>query len=228
MLANLFALLPWTIVALYLLLCELMDTKARLSQLEEDWPSAAKLVNNRAMRLVLLIVCLGFLGKNVGNSLAISPPPSVTIKAPPAPIITSIAPTPRQEVPDAVLRFVNIPKLIVADSTGKFFLPEFQVKNFGGKSVPTQLSARLYLSVRPTVVAGEWEPLNSSDDPQMPVELWSGGFAEISPGEIWHSPALTAQIQGGLKEKIQGKLRIFYGAEKPADLEFTIDVPPTN
>jgi hypothetical protein len=223
MLTNALSWLPWAIVVVYLFLCEIMDTKARVSQLEQDWPTAAKFVNNRAMRLVLLIVCLGFLGKDISNSVAVNWPP-IIIKAPPAPIVASFArllPAP-DSVRNALLRFVNIKQSFTADSDGKFDLPEFQVKNFGGRVVPTQLSARLYLSVHPDLISGTWMPLNSSDEPKMPVELWSGGFVLVSPGEIWHSPALAGQVKGGLKESIQGKLKVFYGADKPAELDFTI------
>jgi hypothetical protein len=228
MLSSFFSWLPWAIVAVYLVLCEIMDTKARLTQLEEDWPTAAKLVNNRAMRLVLLIVCVAFLGKDISNTVAVSSPPNVIIKPPPAPIFPSFAPVipGRDSIASALLRFVNVQQSFIADANGNFGIPEFQLKNFGGRAAPSQVSARLYLSMRPNTLNGAWEPLNSSDEPNMPVELWTGGFAEISPGETWHTPPLAVQVQGGLKGPIQGKLRVFYGADKPAELDFSVE-PPT-
>jgi len=84
---RLLQLLPWAVAALYVIVCEFMDTKGRLETIEAKWPRIWKLLNNRAARLVLLIVAIGFLAHDYRDAVAIAPSPRPLFPAPVTPQI---------------------------------------------------------------------------------------------------------------------------------------------
>ncbi len=57
-------LLPWLIVIVYVVFCEVLDTKSRMETIQKDWPRLWRLINNRPARLVLLMVAIGLLARD--------------------------------------------------------------------------------------------------------------------------------------------------------------------
>jgi hypothetical protein len=72
---------------------EILDWTSRFEIVERKWPKAWRAMNNRPMRLILLVACFVFLLKDFRDAAAISPPPTITIKAAGVPVI----PIPQQE-----------------------------------------------------------------------------------------------------------------------------------
>ena len=93
----------------------------------------------------------------------------------------------------------------------------FQVR-VSGNSTP--LSVRLYFSV-PGQTAGLWQK-TPSDESGFPTELWEGSQWPVSPQETWSTTEGGIQPQGAYNFPISAKVKVFFGADKPLEINFTI------
>lgn len=75
-------LIPWALGILYVVLCEVLDTKGRIDQINQNYPRVGKLIQNRPMRLVLLVVAIGFLAQDARQAVPIVPPPAKPLPPP--------------------------------------------------------------------------------------------------------------------------------------------------
>jgi hypothetical protein len=92
-----------TLLGLYVLFAELLDTIGRLEIIEKRWPPVWRAMSNRPFRLALLLFLLVLLAKDLSERWHANDPASltVTVPAPPAPIVnfgTASAP-PKPQAP---------------------------------------------------------------------------------------------------------------------------------
>ena len=100
-------------------------------------------------------------------------------------------------------------------------ISSFQVR-LNGCSTAT-LSARLYLSVQVNN-ASMWQ-IFASEEPSFPTAIWEGSSWPVSPQETWSTTEFVATFKGVPSYPIAGKLKVFYGADKPVEANFTILKP---
>jgi hypothetical protein len=111
---------------------------------------------------------------------------------------------------------------ISAQSPQLIQLSEFQIKNVG-THVTGAVTARMYFSKVVNPLGPVWQP-TPSEEPKFPFACFSGvgGGPIINPQETWNWPAFSGQSEQSLDEPIRVKLKLFYGAAKPAEVNFTI------
>ena len=100
-------------------------------------------------------------------------------------------------------------------------MSSFQVKLNGSSTAA--LSVRLYLSA-PMNNASMWQVF-ASEEPGFPTAIWEGTTWPVSPQETWSTSEFVATFRGVPLFPIAGKLKVFYGAEKPVEANFTIVKP---
>jgi hypothetical protein len=76
-------------LVLYALLTEGLDWIGRAEIIEHRWPLLWGAMNNRPMRLILIVVAIGMLARVVGDFRAGAEPPEVKFQAPKVPEINS-------------------------------------------------------------------------------------------------------------------------------------------
>lgn len=93
------------------MLLQYLDWQGRADVLKEKHPTIWRAVNSRPMRLVVLVLIVGFLARDFRDSAATAPPPSLRTSPPPAPLIREApkAPTiaPAVDRSGAIDRYLN-------------------------------------------------------------------------------------------------------------------------
>ncbi len=111
----------------------------------------------------------------------------------------------------------------IRDNSKIINLADFKLRNTGTSATgPTSL--RLYLSKEANTTTPYWVP-TASDEAGFPAAFYSAGvgaYIIINPQEIWNWPSFMAQNKEDVSEPIRAKLKVFYGAEKPAEAHFVI------
>jgi len=106
-------------------------------------------------------------------------------------------------------------------------LDELNLRNVGGK--PTgPVSVRLYFSKQINPVPfngafGIWEA-TASDESKFPYAYYGGTLGTpplVNPQETWNWVGFAASLPDGLNEPLRCKVKVFYGAPKPAEANFT-------
>jgi hypothetical protein len=103
-----------------------------------------------------------------------------------------------------------------------FALQPFQAEN-SGESV-NQISAHLYFSVPIDAMTASWTSIASDDSKFVSAFLWTTPVtaAPISHGETTSLPEFQGNKVLGFTAPISARLKIFYGADKPAEANFTV------
>lgn len=104
-------------------------------------------------------------------------------------------------------------------------LSEFHTKNYGSHATGP-ISVRLYLSKQVSEVGSLWQ-VTSSEEPEYPSCFWTTGAsgAVINPQETWNWGSFAGTIDTSSLDSndvMKGKLKVFYGADKPAVADFTL------
>jgi hypothetical protein len=116
---------------------------------------------------------------------------------------------------------------VIAESAEHFFFPEqFRVKNLGSH-VTGEISVQIYLSQK-GAGGGGWVPA-ISDEPgflsefDMPA-FWLNGHLRIDPGQTIYIGQFSGSFDSHWlpTDVVSAKLKVFYGAEKPAIVRFKI------
>ena len=98
-------------LALYVVICEFLDVIGRLEIIEKRWPKVHSAMSNRPMRLVLIILVLGLIGKDVIDRLQMKVPALyVTIKPPIVPEVVFVSPG---TVPKTTSQVGNYPAYVI-------------------------------------------------------------------------------------------------------------------
>jgi len=118
-------------------------------------------------------------------------------------------------------------RTVMSDTTSFVSLGNLHLKNVGDKT-SDPVSARLYIAVKmpqPFAVGGGPWPTTQSEEPDFPLAFYYPGMGEhprINPTETWNVPVFQLQPPTPWTKPIKAKLKVFYGASKPAEAEFTI------
>src|ERR1035437_4023520 len=84
----------WQLVAVAFAICplvfiEILDWHGRFDVIEKRWPTLWAAMNNRAARLLLIVIAIAFLSKDFHDAIAVRAPPVARLPPPPVPQIIS-------------------------------------------------------------------------------------------------------------------------------------------
>ena len=102
-----------------------------------------------------------------------------------------------------------------------FKIKNILIKNIGNKA-SNRLRMRLYLSKK--VEVERWQELSSEDEKYKVLFFSNYNKINIMPKEIWHFGDLIFNIRHKRDMLIYAKLLVFYEAEAPTIIKFTISI----
>ena len=79
----------WQLVAVAFAICalvfiEILDWHGRFDVIEKRWPTLWAAMNNRAARLLLIVIAIAFLSKDFHDAMAVGAPPVARLPPPPS------------------------------------------------------------------------------------------------------------------------------------------------